>query len=54
LGGRLAELEGNIESHDEAIQSLVSAIRQLMAEPKRPAKKIDFHLRGERVAYRRR
>ena len=52
LAGRLAELESKIESHDEAIRSLVSAIRQLMAAPERPAKKIGFHLREKRVAYR--
>ena len=38
LAHKLAELESKIETHDEAIRSLVSAIRQLMAAPERPPK----------------
>ena len=53
LAGRLAELESKIETHDEAIRPLVSAIRQLMAAPERPAKKIGFQLREKRAAYGR-
>ncbi len=54
LAGRLAELESKIETPDEAIRSLVSAIRQLMAAPERPAKKIAFQLREKRASYGRR
>lgn len=54
LAGRLAELESKIETHDEAIRSLVSAIRQLMAAPEKPPKKIGFQLREKRAAYGRR
>jgi hypothetical protein len=52
LANKLDELERKIETHDEAIQSLVSAIRQLMAAPERP-KKIGFQLREKRAAYGR-
>ncbi len=48
LAHKLAELEGKIETHDEAIRSLVSAIRQLMAPPTAVRKEIGFQLR-ERV-----
>jgi hypothetical protein len=51
LAHKLAELEGKIETHDEAIRSLVSAIRQLMAAPERPPKKIGFQLRGKQARY---
>jgi hypothetical protein len=54
LAHKLAELESKIETHDEAIRSLVSAIRQLMAAPERPAKKIGFHVREKRALYGRR
>jgi phage regulator Rha-like protein len=45
LAHKLAELESKIETHDEAIRSLVSAIRQLMAAPEKQPKKIGFQLR---------
>ena len=51
LAHKLAELESKIESHDEAIRSLVSAIRQLMAAPEEPPKKIGFHVREKRAFY---
>ena len=54
LANRLAELESKIETHDEAIRSLVSAIRQLMAPPAAGQKKIGFQLREKRAAYGRR
>jgi hypothetical protein len=54
LAGRLAELESKIETHDEAIRSLVSAIRQLMAPPATAHKKIGFQLREKRASYGRR
>lgn len=53
LAHKLTELESRIETHDEAIQSLVSAIRELMAGPPRPSKKIGFQLRERRAAYAR-
>jgi hypothetical protein len=51
LANKLAELEGKIETHDEAIRSLVSAIRQLMAPPVPGKKKIGFLLKEKRAAY---
>jgi len=54
LAYKLAELESKIETHDEAIRSLVSAIRQLMAAPEKGPKKIGFQLREKRAAYGRR
>jgi hypothetical protein len=51
LAHKLAELERKIDTHDEAIRSLVSAIRQLMAAPERPFKKIGFHLREKQARY---
>ncbi len=51
LAHKLAELESKIETHDEAIRSLVSAIRQLMAAPEKPPKKIGFQLKEKRSPY---
>ena len=51
LANKLVELERRIETHDEAIRSLVSAIHQLMAVPERPPKKIGFQLREKRATY---
>ena len=51
LANKLAELERKIETHDKAIQSIVSAIRQLMTVPERPPKKIGFQLKERRSAY---
>lgn len=42
LAKRMSELEAMIATHDKAIQSLFSAIRALMAEPKKESKKIGF------------
>jgi phage regulator Rha-like protein len=51
LASKLAELENRIETHDEAIRSLVSAIRQLMAAPGKQPKKIGFQLKEKRSPY---
>jgi phage regulator Rha-like protein len=51
LANKLAELERMIETHDEAIRSLVSAIRQLMAPPAAGQKKIGFQVREKRASY---
>jgi hypothetical protein len=48
LAGKLGELERKVSSHDVAIQSLVTAIRQLMAPPPTsPQRKIGFHVKPE-------
>ena len=51
LADRLAELESQMETHDEAFRSLVSAIRQLMGAPEKPPKKIGFQLKEKRSRY---
>ncbi|MBI5759700.1 MAG: ORF6N domain-containing protein [Planctomycetales bacterium] len=43
LAGKLDQLERKVGSHDEAIQQLVAAIRQLMAPPDPPKKEMGFH-----------
>lgn len=43
LAHKLKELERRIEKHDEAIQGIFEAIRQLMAVPEEPKKRIGFH-----------
>jgi peptidoglycan hydrolase CwlO-like protein len=42
LAYKLRELENKIEEHDEEIQDIFSAIRQLMAPPKKRKRKIGF------------
>ena len=42
LAGKLAELEGRVEAHDENITALFEAIRQLMEPPPKPRKRIGF------------
>lgn len=42
LAAKLAELERKIESHDEGIRTLFEAIRQLMAPPSSPRRRIGF------------
>lgn len=43
LAHKLNELERKIESHDAEIKSIFEAIRQLMAPPKKPSRRIGFH-----------
>jgi hypothetical protein len=54
LADKLAELERRVVSHDEHIQALFDAIRQLMTPPDPPPKQIGFHVKEGRVAYGRR
>lgn len=51
LAQRLDELERKFEGHDEAIQSLFEAIRQLLASPEPKRRKIGFHVREKRARY---
>ena len=53
FAGKLPELEGRIAGHDEAIQNLFEAIRQLV-EPPLPEnrKQIRFHIRETSPPYR--
>jgi hypothetical protein len=54
LARKLAELEQHLESHDEQIQSIFEAIRQLMTPPETKKKKIGFMVKEKKAAYGRR
>ncbi len=43
LASKLETLENRIGRHDDAIQEIFRAIRQLMAPPRRPRRKIGFY-----------
>ena len=43
LARKLAELEHRLEGHDQQIQTLFEAIRQLMVPPEPPRRRIGFH-----------
>ena len=45
LAQRFVELERKVEGHDQRIRSIFDAIRQLMAPPQRPRRRIGFHPR---------
>ena len=51
LARRLEELELHLRDHDEKIQAIFSAIRQLMSPQEAPSKRIGFHLKEKRAAY---
>ncbi|MBU4257858.1 MAG: ORF6N domain-containing protein [Proteobacteria bacterium] len=51
---KVGELEDRLESHDEQIQSIFEAIRQLMMPPAKPRKKIGFGVKEKKAAYGRR
>ena len=54
LAHKMAELEGRIAGHDEHIQALFEAIRELMTPPEPPRKQIGFHVKEGRAPYGRR
>ena len=45
------ELEKHLQDHDEQIQTIFPAIRQLMAPKEAPKKRIGFQLKEKRAAY---
>ncbi len=51
LSGKLAELEERIQDHDEQITDIFKAIRQLMAPPLKPKRKIGFDLKQKQARY---
>jgi len=51
LVAKLSELERKFEGHDESIQAIFEAIRQLMTPPESPQKKIGFKVKEKRPAY---
>ena len=54
LARKFAELEKRVGKHDETIDAILEAIRQLMALPERPRREIGFHVRETAPRYRTR
>lgn len=54
LSAKLIELEQRVTGHDEHIQTLFEAIRQLMTPPDPPKKQIGFHAMEGRARYGKR
>jgi len=51
LAFKLVELEERLEGHDEQIQNIFEAIRQLMTPPEPPRKKIGFEAKEAAAPY---
>ena len=51
LAHQLVDLERRLEDHDEQIQTIFEAIRQLMTPPAKPRKKIGFEVKEKQAAY---
>ncbi len=51
LSQRLAELEARVDGHDEQIGALIEAIRQLLAPPETPDRKMGYRLSDIHVPY---
>ncbi|MFO8091370.1 MAG: ORF6N domain-containing protein [Desulfatiglandaceae bacterium] len=51
LACKFEEIEGRIADHDEQIEAIFEAIRQLMAPPKKERKKIGFEVKEKRASY---
>lgn len=54
LARKFAELEKRVGKHDEEIDDIIDAIRQLMAPPEKPRREIGFHVREKAPRYRTR
>src|SRR5438105_5253508 len=54
LARKFAELERRVGKHDEKIDAILEAIRQLMATPEKPRREIGFHVRETAPRYRTR
>jgi hypothetical protein len=52
LARKFAQLEQRVGKHDEEIDAILGAIRQLMAPPEKPRREIGFHLREKPPRYR--
>jgi hypothetical protein len=52
LARKFAELEKRVGKHDEKIDAILEAIRQLMAPPEKPRREIGFHVREQSPSYR--
>jgi len=51
LAVKLEQLEGRIEAHDEQIQAVFEAIRQLMRPPETERKRIGFEINEPAARY---
>ena len=51
LSDKLKELEQKVGQHDEQIQSIIEAIRQLMITPYKPAHQIGFKVEDQKAVY---
>jgi len=51
LARRLSQLEQHLQAHDQQIQAIFEAIRQLMSPPEKPRKKIGFEVKEPRAKY---
>ncbi len=51
LAVKFSKLERKIEKHDESIDAIFEAIRQLMTPPEKPRKKIGFDIKERRATY---
>ena len=51
LARKLTALEQHLKGHDQQIQAIFEAIRQLMTPPEKPRKKIGFQLKERRATY---
>ena len=54
LARKFADLEKRVGKHDEKIDAILEAIRQLMAPPEKPRREIGFHVRETAPRYRTR
>jgi len=52
LAHHLAELERKIAGHDEDIETIFEAIRQLITPPEPPRREIGFHIKEDGALYR--
>jgi ORF6N domain-containing protein len=52
LAQKFSELEKRVGKHDEKIDAVLEAIRQLMAPPEKPRREIGFHVREKAPRYR--
>ncbi|MGB5156455.1 ORF6N domain-containing protein [Desulfobacterium sp. N47] len=51
LAGKLSELEQKLEGHDEQIQIIFQAIKELMTTTEKPKRKIGFTIKEKQRAY---
>ena len=51
LARKLVELEQHLKDHDQQIQTIFEAIRQLMTPPERPRRKIGFEVKEPKGHY---